>query len=107
MPLGNLSVRIDDTNPLHHLWNNNGTWWVHYTLNFDVRTRRRRCSLGTQSLEEAVRRRDQLFERLRQDGEPVAERVRLPHAVPLTAPTPPIPSPWVQPGGCETSRCAG
>ncbi len=107
MPLGNLSVRIDDTNPLHHLWNNNGTWWVHYTLNFDFRTRRRRCSLGTQSLEEAVRRRDELFDRLRQDGETVAERVGLPDPVPLAAPPVPIPSPWVQPGGCEPSPCAG
>jgi hypothetical protein len=76
MPLGTLSVRIDDANPLHHLWNNNGTWWVHYTLNFDFRTRRRRYSLGTHSLEEAVRRRDELFARLQQDGEPVAERSR-------------------------------
>ncbi len=25
-----LSIRIG-TNPDHHLWNNNGTWWCHYT----------------------------------------------------------------------------
>ena len=49
MPRGYLSVRIDATNDLHHLWCNNGTWWVHYTLNFDFRTRRVRRSLETPS----------------------------------------------------------
>ena len=107
MPLGSLSVRIDDANPLHHLWNNNGTWWVHYTLNFDFRTRRRRCSLGTQSLEEAVRRRDELFARLRRDGETVAERVRLPEPVPLAGLPVPVTAAWVTTPACDASRCAG
>lgn len=74
MPLGRLSARIDDSNDRHHLWLNNGTWWVHYTLNFDFRTRRVRRSLETPSLAEAIRRRDALFERLVTEGEWVLER---------------------------------
>jgi hypothetical protein len=26
-------LRINAANPNHHLWNNNGTWWCHYTIN--------------------------------------------------------------------------
>jgi hypothetical protein len=74
MPRGFLSVRIDAANELHHLWCNNGTWWVHYTLNFDFRTRRVRRSLGTGSRAEAIRERDTLFERLTTEGEWVPER---------------------------------
>ena len=74
MPRGYLSVRIDATNELHHLWCNNGTWWVHYTLNFDFRTRRVRRSLETPSLAVAIRKRDALFERLATEGEWVPER---------------------------------
>ncbi len=74
MPRGFLSVRIDAANERHHLWLNNGTWWVHYTLNFDFRTRRVRRSLETAVLAEAIRRRDALFERLTMEGEWVPER---------------------------------
>jgi hypothetical protein len=74
MPLGRLSARIDGDNEQHHLWRNNGTYWVAYTLNFDFRTRRIRRSLGTKSLAEAIRKRDALFERLATEGEWVPER---------------------------------
>ena len=74
MPLGRLSARIDQASETHHLWLNNGTWWVHYTLNFDFRTRRVRRSLGTKSLTEAIRKRDALFARLATEGEWVPER---------------------------------
>ncbi len=74
MTIGFPSVRVDDANPLHHLWCNNGTWWVHYTLHFDFRRRRIRRSLGTRNLDEAVRRRDELLARLAREGEPVRER---------------------------------
>jgi hypothetical protein len=74
MPRGHLSVRVDASNRHHHLWNNNGVWWVHYTLNFDCRTRRVRRSLKTGSLDEAIHRRDDLFARLRAEGEDVPER---------------------------------
>jgi len=78
MPLGRLSARIDSRTPLHHLWRNNGTWWIHYTLHFDFRKRRIRRSLSTRSLPEAIRRRDELLARLSIEGEPVPERTTRP-----------------------------
>jgi hypothetical protein len=74
MSIGFPSLRVDDANPLHHLWCNNGTWWVHYTLHFDGRKRRIRRSLGTRAVEWAVLRRDELLARLAREGEPVPER---------------------------------
>lgn len=35
-----LSVRITE-NPFHHLWNNHGTWWCHYTEHLPDFTKRR------------------------------------------------------------------
>lgn len=35
-----LSVRIT-RNPFHHLWNNHGTWWCHYTEHLPDFTKRR------------------------------------------------------------------
>lgn len=47
------------SNPLHHLWNNNGTWWLHCTVHRPDYTKDRvRLSLRTADLEEAMRRRD-------------------------------------------------
>jgi hypothetical protein len=35
-------------NPNHNIWNNNGTWWAHYTVHHDDYTKQRvRVSLGT------------------------------------------------------------
>ncbi len=60
------SLRIDRNNPNHHLWNNNGSWWCHYTLHLPDYTKRRiRCSLGTADLDLARRRRDRLLAALR------------------------------------------
>lgn len=43
-----LAIRVRDENPDHHLWNNNGTWWCHYTEHLPDYTKRRvRFSLGT------------------------------------------------------------
>ena len=57
-----LSVRVNRGNPDHHLWNNHGTWWLHYTLHLpDFTTRRIRKSLGTHDLDQARERRDDLF----------------------------------------------
>lgn len=72
-PPARLSVRIRADNPRHHLWNNNGTWWIHYTLTtWNERIRRVRRSLGTKVLGEAVARRDALLARLAVEGEAVA-----------------------------------
>lgn len=65
-----LSVRIDPSNPRHHLWCNHGTWWVHYTLEtIDWRIRRVRRSLRTRELAVAVARRDELLSRVAAEGE--------------------------------------
>ncbi len=58
-----LAIRVDPTNPDHHLWRNGRVWWLHYTLDLgDGRTRRVRLSLETRDVEEARRRRDRIFE---------------------------------------------
>ena len=48
--------------PDHHMWDNNGTWWAHYSI---TRTRGRckrlRVSLGTKDRKVARQRRDQLL----------------------------------------------
>jgi len=74
MPRGFLSARIDVGNPLHHLWNNNGTSWVHYTLHWACRKRRIRRSLRTSDAVVAIARRDELFARITREGEQIPER---------------------------------
>jgi hypothetical protein len=49
----------------HHLWNNRGTWWCHFTLHRpDYTSERVRVSLRTRDVLEARRRRDQLLSAL-------------------------------------------
>ncbi len=49
-------------NPNHHLWNNRGTWWCHFTLHREDYTAERvRVSLRTRDLAEARLRRDALL----------------------------------------------
>lgn len=49
----------------HHLWNNNGTWFIHYTVYPTVFTKERhRASLGTHDLEAARAARDVILEGL-------------------------------------------
>jgi hypothetical protein len=57
-----LAIRRDDTNPNHHLWNNHGIWWCHFTVHLGDFTKRRvRVTLETRDVEEARRRRDALL----------------------------------------------
>lgn len=74
MPVARLTIRPTPGNRLHNLWNNNGTWWVHYTLTWDGRKRRIRRSLGTRDEAEAIRLRDALFARIEAEGEFVHDR---------------------------------
>ncbi len=54
----------DGANPDHHLWNNRGTWWCHFTLHRpDYTAERVRVSLRTRDLAEARCRRDELLRR--------------------------------------------
>jgi len=58
------SERIDAANPDHHLWNNRGTWWCHFTLHrSDYTAERVRVSLRTRDAAEARLRRDELLRR--------------------------------------------
>ncbi|HJX89541.1 MAG TPA: hypothetical protein VJ372_03550 [Pyrinomonadaceae bacterium] len=45
---------IHAANPNHHLWNNNGTWWCHYTQRRPDFTKQRiQMSLQTSNLASA------------------------------------------------------
>ena len=72
MPRGYLSLRLNSDNERHHLWLNNGTWWVSYTLHWGFRKKRHRKSLKTSSLEVAIERRDLLLEHIALHGEEVS-----------------------------------
>jgi len=64
-----LAIRPSIGNPDHHLWNNNGTWFIHYTVYpTPITAERIRLSLRTKDLGEARRKRDALFLRIREDG---------------------------------------
>lgn len=57
-----LAIRLNPANPDHHLWNNNGTWWCHYTVHpTPFTTQRMRASLGTKDKLQARVRRDQVL----------------------------------------------
>jgi len=57
-----LAARTNGANPNHHLWNNNGTWWCHYTVHLaDFTKRRVRRSLETDDLAQARQRRDMVM----------------------------------------------
>ena len=63
------SIRVLPDNPDHHLWNNNGTFWCHYTLHLPDYTKRRvRQSLGTPSIDHARKLRDQILSRAQKGG---------------------------------------
>ncbi len=75
MPRGYLSTRTNGRNPLRNLYRNNGrVFWIHYTLHWEGRKRRIRRSLKTSDVATAIARRDELFARLRTEGEEVPER---------------------------------
>ena len=63
-PTDTLAVRVSVTNPNHHLWNNHGTWWCHFTVHRPDFTKERiRLSLETRDLLEARRVRDRILSR--------------------------------------------
>ena len=64
-PTEELALRIDDSNLNPHLWNNNETRWIHYTIYpTPVTAERIRQSLKTRILSEARKRRDDVFRKL-------------------------------------------
>lgn len=55
-------IRVRAENPNHHLWNNHGTWFLHYTIHPTPFTKERiRRSLGTKDVAAARERRDSFF----------------------------------------------
>jgi len=61
-PTPQLSLRTNRTNPNHHLWNNNGTWYICYTVcEPGLSGTRRRESLRTKSITTARRLRDRVL----------------------------------------------
>jgi len=49
-----LAIRLNPGNPDHHIWNNNGTWWCHYTEHHpDFIKHRIQMSLQTSNLASA------------------------------------------------------
>ncbi len=55
-------IRVNPDNRNHHLWNNNGTWFVHYTVHHADHTKERvRTSLRTHRPSTARRLRDRVL----------------------------------------------
>ncbi len=62
-------IRVRAENPNHHLWNNHGTWFLHYTVHPTPFTKERiRRSLGTKDVRVARERRDAFFAGLASDA---------------------------------------
>jgi len=60
-----LAIRTNPRNLNHHLFNNNGTWWIHFCLHRPDFTKERvRESLGTACLATARELRDLAFNHL-------------------------------------------
>lgn len=68
-------IRVRTDNPNHHLWNNHGTWFLHYTVHPTPFTKERiRRSLGTKDIEVARERRDAFFAQLENEAAKAAQR---------------------------------
>jgi hypothetical protein len=64
-PIATPALRVRAVNPNHHLWNNHGTWFLHYTVHPTPFTKDRlRRSLGTKDVRVARTRRDTFFAHL-------------------------------------------
>jgi hypothetical protein len=67
------SIRVLTDKPDHHLWNNNGTFWCHYTLHFPDYTMHR---LWTRSSEMSLEKTG--VESSRPVGWPEISRISIP-----------------------------
>jgi hypothetical protein len=66
-------IRVREENLNHHLWNNHGTWFLHYTVHPTPFTKERiRRSLGTKDVNVARERRDAFFVQLANEAAKVA-----------------------------------
>jgi hypothetical protein len=70
------SIRIPPSGNNHHLWNNHGTWWCHFTVHRPDFTKQRvRRSTGTHRIDEARQIRDFLLSVLPSAVPPVGSSV--------------------------------
>jgi hypothetical protein len=70
-------IRVRAENPNHHLWNNHGTWFLHYTIHPTPFTKERiRRSLGTKDVLVARDRRDSFFANLAETAKTTGETSR-------------------------------
>lgn len=68
-----LALRRRPGNADHHLWNNHGTWWCHFTLKRPSGASiRKRVSLKTADLETARHRRDRILAAMREHSGRIA-----------------------------------
>ena len=78
MPLGTLAIRENEKNPTHHLYRNGNLWWVHFFVHHSgFKAKRVRLSLKTSSIREAIERRDDLFEEVRQNGFSIPDKTTI------------------------------
>ena len=71
-------IRVRPENPNHHLWNNHGTWFLHYTVHPTPFTKERiRRSLGTQDIRIAREPRDSFFANLAETAKAAAATATL------------------------------
>ena len=68
-----LSLRTHPRNPNHHLWWNNGTWWLHATVHRPDYTKQRlRLPLETRNIHLARRQRDTVLASLSENRKEAA-----------------------------------
>lgn len=56
-----LAIKVNSSNPNHHLWNNHGWWWMKYTIHTRLTKERKLLNLLTRDVEAARRSRDQVL----------------------------------------------
>ena len=68
-----LSLRTHPRNPNHHLWWNNGTWWLHATVHRPDYTKERlRLPLETKNIHRARTQRDTVLASLSENRKEAA-----------------------------------
>lgn len=60
-----LTTIEDNNNALRNIWNNNGTYWLHYTIRKGNKFKRIRRSLKTNCIFTAMRIRDEFLNSLK------------------------------------------
>ena len=61
------SLKIDESNPNHHIWRNGRYWCIHFVVRYnDKSSQRIRRSLKVENVEETRMKRDKILKRLMQ-----------------------------------------